>query len=308
MPTPTVLLTGANGFIGRHLHACLRDLYRVLAPTHRELDLTQSDAVQAYLAAQRPDVIVHGANFEPPPGGPSEAMVATNLRMFFALAAAISPRTRMIHLGSGAEYDKRRPLVQVAEEAFGERLPADPYGFYKYVAARYIEAADRIVNLRLFGVYGPGEDYRYKFISNAVVKNLLGHDLVVQQNVRFSYLWVEDLGPIVAHFIRADVPACRSYNVVPDEAVDLVAVCRLVNQQAAVPSHIRVLVEGWKNEYTAANRRLRQAVPGLRFSSAAEGIGKLFAYYRPHLDLIDRAAVERDDYVARVSAAAAGHH
>ena len=48
--------------------------------------------------------------------------------MFHNLCAAKEYFNRMIVLGSGAEYDKRRGISLIKESQFGEITPADEYG------------------------------------------------------------------------------------------------------------------------------------------------------------------------------------
>ena len=72
------------------------------------------------------------------------------------------------------------------------------YGFSKYLISQYIEKSDNCVCLRLFGVFGKYEDYEYKFISNAIVKNLLQMPIRIRQNVYFDWLYINDLMKIVA--------------------------------------------------------------------------------------------------------------
>ena len=53
------------------------------------------------------------------------------------------------------------------------------------------------MELRLFGVFGRHEDYAIRFISNAICKTLFDLPITLRQNRTFSYLYVDDLGPIV---------------------------------------------------------------------------------------------------------------
>lgn len=55
----------------------------------------------------------------------------------------------MIHFGSGAEYDKSKPIVKVKETDFGKVIPKDEYGFFKYICSKYIEKTDKIICLRI---------------------------------------------------------------------------------------------------------------------------------------------------------------
>jgi GDP-L-fucose synthase len=58
-----VLVTGGGGFLGRALVETLgrRGATGILSPRAAELDLRERDAVRAYLAAQKPDLVIHAA-------------------------------------------------------------------------------------------------------------------------------------------------------------------------------------------------------------------------------------------------------
>lgn len=55
----TVLMTGASGLVGSHL----RTYIDVVAPTHKQLDITRIDQVRAYFRKLRPPVIIHAAAY-----------------------------------------------------------------------------------------------------------------------------------------------------------------------------------------------------------------------------------------------------
>ena len=44
-----ILLTGGSGFIGKNLKELLRKDFNIFSPTSKQLDLTNSDKVLAYL-------------------------------------------------------------------------------------------------------------------------------------------------------------------------------------------------------------------------------------------------------------------
>lgn len=62
-PTRRVLLTGGGGFLGGFLRERLERERpaALLAPRKRELDLRDAQAIRAYLAEQKPDLIIHAA-------------------------------------------------------------------------------------------------------------------------------------------------------------------------------------------------------------------------------------------------------
>lgn len=64
MPSPTVLVTGGSGLLGRHLKPLLPD---ALFPEHAKFDVTDPSTIAAYLDGKAVSVIVHGAAFTSPP-------------------------------------------------------------------------------------------------------------------------------------------------------------------------------------------------------------------------------------------------
>lgn len=64
MPSPTVLVTGGSGLLGRHLKPLLPD---ALFPEHAEFDVTDPPKMAGYLHGTTVSTIVHGAAFISPP-------------------------------------------------------------------------------------------------------------------------------------------------------------------------------------------------------------------------------------------------
>ena len=296
----TILVTGATGFVGRNLVEGLRTRHRVLSPTHAELDLLDGRAVAAWLNANPVDVVVHAAVR----GGP--AVLQQTLRMQANLVSLVGTSfARLLYFGSGAEFAKTRDLRKVREDELGKHLPADDYGLAKLHLCEQARArATRdVIDLRLLGVYGPHEGYLFKFISNAIAKSLLGLEIVVRQDVRFDYLWIGDLVPVVEHFVSAPAgPAAHAdYNVTPTESVTLSGITEMVNACAAAPSSVRFETPGMNFEYTADNARLRAELPALRFTSMKVGIAALYEFYRKDVSSLDREAIVQDDYARRAN-------
>lgn len=58
----TILLTGGSGMVGRNIRAHPRATeWDILAPTSRDLDLTDRAGVAAFIGAAKPDLVVHAA-------------------------------------------------------------------------------------------------------------------------------------------------------------------------------------------------------------------------------------------------------
>ena len=296
MNTKTLFVTGGTGFIGRNIIEYFQDTTTIIAPTHTQLDLLSQDAVDTFFRDHEIDYVIHcantGGNRKCP--GPTDS-ISRNTRIFFNLLENSRNFERLIHFGSGAEYDKRRPLSRISEIAFGEHIPVDDYGYSKYLISKYIEKSENCMCLRLFGVFGKYEDFEYKFISNAIVKNLLRIPIRIRQNVYFDWLNINDLMKIVAHFIEHDSPH-RAYNITPGNPLDLMTIANMINQNSAFKSEIIVETQGLNHEYSGDNSRLLTQIGNFQFTPMSSALSDLRDYYISVLPQIDSDAIKRDEY------------
>lgn len=298
-----ILITGASGFIGRNLIEYLSkeysDKYTLFYPLHAELELLDSAKVSEFINSNKIDSIIHSASV----GGSRKTgydmdrtdIVYKNLRMFFNLAQNLDSKRRMIFLGSGVEYNFRHYMSGMSEDYFGVHTPEDAYGFSKFVCSKSIENCNSIANLRLFGVFGKYEDYEYRFISNAIVKNLLGLPIVINQNVYFDYLYVNDLVGIVEYFMNKKT-RYKFYNVTTGKTIDLLTIANKINQISDKKSEIIVRNPGLGVEYSGNNKRLLKELGGFCFVPFDKALNELYNWYKVNLDKIDRKIIAEDRY------------
>lgn len=286
-----VLLTGASGFIGRNLAEYLADRYELLTPCRKELDLGDELSVDAYLRKHPVDVVVHTAG---KPGHRNAAdptgILYANSRMYFNLMRNRDRFDKMIITGSGAVYDMRHYRPKMKEEEWKLHIPIDEHGFFRYMTAHHIESSVGVIDLRLFGVFGKYEDYAIRFISNAICKALFDLPITIRQNRRFDYLFINDLFPVIEHFIRYDA-RYNEYNVTPDRAVSLKYLAELVLSVAGKNLPILIAQEGIGTEYSGDNSRLKQELPNLDFTAIDYAIAQLHEWYRLNLHRIDPGAL-----------------
>jgi nucleoside-diphosphate-sugar epimerase len=170
-----LLLTGAGGFVGRHVAAaaaadpaialvtagrgCSPEVSGT-APFHRA-DLSDPAAAAALIAEVRPTHVIHAAWETGHPGywhdmANVDWVIATAT---MARSFAQTGGTRFVQIGSCAEYDWSGG--RCVEGVTPDR-PSTRYGLAKLAAFRAIEAAaaDRFeaIEARLFHLYGPGEN------------------------------------------------------------------------------------------------------------------------------------------------------
>lgn len=165
-----LLIIGASGFLGRHvwcravaagLEVCTAGRSELPAsPRHQLVDLARDDpdGLAAMVAAAAPDVVVNCAGAT---AGDPDVLAAVNVTGTYALARAMllaGRPSRLVHLGSAAEYGYSEPGVPVTESA--PPRPAGLYGATKLAGTRLVQLAAaaglHAVVLRVFNPVGPG--------------------------------------------------------------------------------------------------------------------------------------------------------
>lgn len=301
MTKKNIFITGGSGFIGKNLNEYLAGSYNLFSPSHKELDLLDESSVVNFVKKNNIHIIINCANI----GGGRDTthvkdVVHTNLRMFFNIMKCSDIVKKVIHFGSGAEYDKSKPIIDVREEDSKKSIPKDDYGFYKYVCSRFIEKSKNIICLRLFGVYGKHENYLFKFISNAIVKNLLHMPIFIKQNTIFDYLYIDDLMYMIKYFIEHEGPE-HIYNATRGEKIDLKTIAEMINSVSDYTSEVTVLNPGFNNEYSSNNDKIVKVIKDIQFTPHKQAIRKLYLWYKEHIKEIDQNEVRKDPYINIIS-------
>lgn len=290
-----LLVTGGSGFIGRNLALQYSARHVVKAPGRRELDLLNAGAVKEYLEQGGFDAVIHCATERSNRATESSpALLERNCRMFFNLARNRQAFGRMLFLSSGAIYDRAHWHGRIAEEEFDRHVPVDDYGFSKYVCAQALAAMNGVYEMRLFGVFGPHEDWRVRFLSNACCRAVWDMPVVVRRNVRFDYLDVEDLGWILDAFLK-NQPKHRSYNVCTGRVYELKQLAGMVVKASGKSLEIEVRDERPGLEYSGDNGRLLEELPDFQFRTMGDSVARLYRWYESEKETIDRELLRFDE-------------
>lgn len=243
MEPARILVTGAGGFVGAAVvKAAVASAHEVTAlvrkdssrlatvanriATHR-LDLSDRAALAKAIASARPDVIVHSA-WEGVGGAlRSGDIQLDNIRTAVALADAgiASGVRKFVGIGSQAEYGRYdRKIVETDLPQ-----PTMLYGAAKLAAnhlcaQRCRQAGVAFAWLRLFSVYGPGDNANWLIPSAAasLVRGLA--PLCTAGTQKWDYLHIDD----VAAGVLAAATAERATGVFNLSSGDPVAVRAIV--------------------------------------------------------------------------------
>ncbi len=299
-----IFITGSSGFVGTHLKEYLSKNYKnykLFIPSSGELDLSNEVVVDDYILSNKIDVIIHLANR----GGDRTTVnmknvTEYNLRIFFNIAKHEKNVKKIISFGSGAEYGKHKSIIEVKEEDYLISQPLDEYGFYKSITSKYIEKSQNMVQLRIFGAYGEYENYRFKFITNAIVKNLLKLPIVINKNVYFDYIYIDDLVKMIDWVIHNKTKE-KIYNVTTGTKIDLISLANLVNETSDFKSEIIVLNDGLNNEYTSNNDRILNEMENFEFTTHKNAIIKIRDYFKVNLENLDKESIINDPYLKEIN-------
>lgn len=219
-----VLVTGASGFLGRHVCNALvvegaqpipavRPGSNAVVPhweSRVELDLCRPETIDAALDAAKPDAIVHCAAYgvDYRQQDPIQA-VAVNLAGTVALFQAAEARgiAPFVHVGTGYEYGSQ-------PGAISEDAPLRPVGLYgatKAAASLVLSDLGRRsptppIIVRVFSMYGPGEG-DHKLVPQILNAARTGRplDLGPGDEVR-DYSFVRDVALGIAWLARSQPP------------------------------------------------------------------------------------------------------
>lgn len=287
-----ILLLGSRGFIGSNIleyfYKNYNQEYIIDAPSSAELDIVDEEKVNSLLQKTYYDIVIHSAVHNPGKNKniQSKDTLENTLKMFFNFEKNSKLFGKMFYLGSGAEFDKRKDLYLVKEEDIGKSVPIDQYGFAKYVINNAIEKSDNIYNLRLFGIYGKGEDWRTKFISNVCCKVVKDIPISIRQNVFFDYLFIDDFCEILHWFMNNNLKY-KSYNICTGKRIDLKSIAENVLKISNKKLPIIICKEGLAKEYTASNKRLIDEMGEYKFTDNYEGCKRLYKWYEDNQQIID---------------------
>lgn len=291
----TVLITGAGptGVTGRAIREYLENDYVILAPSSKELDLTDDAAVRTYFDSHHIDFVVHCATYRSNISQTTHMVdeeLESNLRMYFALASQSEKFEKMVYLGSGAEYDKSRPIINIKEGQFGESIPKDKYGLGKYIMNQHCRNSKNIYNLRMFGTLNPYERYTKNVVCNLCAKAVMGLPLTLKRDVLFSWIDIRDVALAIDYLFEHEVSR-HDYNIAQPTPNKLSDIARIVHDLSGLKEPISFEKEGLSNEYTCCTEQIQKDMP-FEFVQINQSLESIFNSF---VLLKERISVEEMD-------------
>lgn len=172
------LISGINGFIGKHLAERLKQLGHSVVPINREL-LTDRSGLAVLMHLEKPDYIFHLAAYGNMSNQTDEEMIFTanvTATWNMLMASKNIPYKAFINFGSSSEYGRKYFPMKETDLPEADTF----YGVTKIAATYFTRAFAKqfekpIATIRPFSVYGPREaDFRFiPTVIRAIEKNEL---------------------------------------------------------------------------------------------------------------------------------------
>jgi UDP-glucose 4-epimerase len=210
-----VLVTGASGFIGNHLCESLREggseVHAISRHRAEECadgirwwrgDMAESERVAQIIKSVQPEIIFHLASRVD--GSRNAALVLPTLRSNFMSTVNV--------LSAADEIDCGRVVLagSLEEPIPGDlqQIPCSPYAAAKWASGGYARMFQKlyqlpVITLRVFMVYGPGQQDLKKLVPYVILSLLRGQSPKLSSGSR-EVDWIY-VGDVVEGFLTAGV-------------------------------------------------------------------------------------------------------
>jgi GDP-L-fucose synthase len=289
-----ILITGGGGFIAKSLYEHLRLEHTVLIEGRDELNLLDSSGTLKYIKDGQFDVVIHTANHDAAPRFSTKdpnLVLENNLKMFFNIVRCEDYFGKMIYYGSGAEFGRQNWIPKMKETYFDENVPQDQYGLAKYAMTKHALLSNNIYNLRLFGVFGEHDDWRYRFISNACCKAVLDMPITFRKNVFFDFLYIQDLVKITKWFID-NKSSEKVYNICSGQTHDYQSLAKRIVNISSKNLEVKSLFDGLGDEYSGDNSLLLSEIQDFEFTPINDAIKSMYEWYNSNKQIIKKELFE----------------
>ena len=166
-----------------------------------------------------------------------------------------------------------------------------------------------IATLRLFGVFGIGENYLHKLIPNTIAKCILGINPVIVQDRCYDYIDVKDLARFIdqiygcdnsySNKIKESLLANNSMdiNFCRGEVISIKEIVEFIINRVNPNLEIDILKHGQGLSYGGSNNRMKTMFPEFNFTEIFEGISNQIDYYSGLRKTFDQSLLEADHYL-----------
>ena len=168
------LISGRSGFIGQSISKYLLNKKETIFEIPRDLSI--NELIQ-YFKIYKPDYIMHLATYGNHYDSQKDfrQMVETNIIGTYNLLEAAKTTDCKLFYNFTATA-----------------ISGDLYYITKYCAEMMVKKYDKVINIRIYSVYGPGEA-RHKFIPKVIECLNSGEQMIIDEKATHAWIFIDDL-------------------------------------------------------------------------------------------------------------------
>lgn len=204
MAMKKLLITGTSGFVGSRIANHLAGKFDIIAPAHRELEITSAKGCMDFIGNTKPDVLLHLAAISDTgycENHPDESMLVNVTGVENLAIAAQAHNAKMVFFSSDQVYNGCTKLGLLSEDT--PLAPENHYGRHKLLAEqRALEISGNCVALRATWMYDnprPGMRNHNNFIINFQKAISEGSQLRFATREFRGITWVEEIAQNIIH-------------------------------------------------------------------------------------------------------------
>lgn len=285
-----ILVTGASGFVGSRVVNALSCKYRLLAPSHCELDITVADDVERFIQETEPDAILHLAaisNTGYCEEHPEESYLVNVVSVENLATSAARHGAKLVFFSSDQIYNGNLETSLLTEDMAVS--PENHYGRHKLLAEeRARTICPECVALRATWMYDedlPGMKTHNNFVLN--FRNAMTNDTPLRFATREfrGITWVEEVVKNLPHtfnlpggvynfgaenLLNTYETACEYARMLGWDAERMI-----IADTERFPEHVRNISISMKKAYEASDGKIR-------FCNTLEGLKEFHSTHTIH--------------------------
>ena len=248
-----ILITGANGYIGKSLFNAFKDKYEVTAITRKDFDLTNTKSTINFFEEKYFDVVLHCAIS----GGSrlKEDMwdiAYNNIYMYYNLKKCKSKFSKLINFTSGAE----------------DYYFDTAYGFSKKIISDLVLNTENFFNIKIYAIFDENE-LDTRFIKSNIKRYINKEPIVIHKDRFMDFFYMKDLQLLIDFYIK-NISLPKEIDCAYSNKITLLDISKIINNLDDYKSNIILLEEGNDKPYLGKPNSL------LNYIGLEKGIKNVF--------------------------------
>ena len=214
-----VLITGANGFLGREFTSYFRKEYDVFSLSRDQLDVTNEVEVKTFLDTNVVDIVLHTAF-----SGVSNPKVSirdaiSNLKAYENLSKHLRSDQKLFCFGSGSAKEGSKTKASVGYTTVKRLISQDILERKK----------ENVFDFTLYGCFGVEEDTS-RFIKSSIRNSNNSEPIIINNNIFMDFFFVEDVCKVIERYTQPD--SCtlpKSFDLVYKVKVTLLEIAKIIS-------------------------------------------------------------------------------